>query len=260
MSNTNPVIVLKVGGALLQSASGMAELMSVVAKMMQQGQKVIFVHGGGCLVDEQLEANGKQSIKLEGLRVTPADQIPIVVGALAGTSNKILQAAAIKAGIVGVGMSLADGNVVNAKIKDEKLGLVGEVSPNNPSYLNYLLSQNWLPICSSIAISPTGDMLNVNADQAATALAKLVSGQLVLLSDVPGVLDAKGDLITQLNQQQIAELIEQGVIEKGMKVKVEAALEVAQWMGKAVQVASWKQPQQLIALTNGQSVGTQIQP
>ena len=127
MSNTNPVIVLKVGGALLQSESGMVELMSVVAEMMQQGQKVIFVHGGGCLVDEQLEANGKQTIKLEGLRVTPADQIPIVVGALAGTSNKILQAAAIKAGIVSVGMSLADGNIVNAKIKHEKLGLVGEV-------------------------------------------------------------------------------------------------------------------------------------
>ena len=260
MSDNKPVIVLKVGGALIQSTSGMAELMSVVAKIMFQGQKVIFVHGGGCLVDEQLAANGKETIKLDGLRVTPADQIPIVVGALAGTSNKLLQAAAIEAGIVTVGMSLADGNTMEASIKNENLGLVGEVTPKDSSYLNYLLSQGWLPICSSIAVSPQGDMLNVNADQAATALAKLVNGQLVLLSDVPGVLDGNGELIAQLNQQQISDLVQQGVIEKGMKVKVEAALEVAQWMGKPVQVASWKQPQQLIALTNGQSVGTQIQP
>ena len=103
-------------------------------------------------------------------------------------------------------------------------------------------------------------MLNVNADQAATALAKLVGGKLVLLSDVSGVLDGKGQLIHSLNGKQIADLVKQGVIEKGMKVKVEAALEVAQWMGQAVQVASWRDASQLIALAKGEAVGTQIQP
>jgi acetylglutamate kinase len=260
MSNNKSVLVLKVGGALLQCEMGMARLMTAAAEMIATGQKVLLVHGGGCLVDEQLTANGKETIKLDGLRVTPEDQIPIVVGALAGTSNKILQAAAARAGIVSVGMSLGDGNTVHAKIKDERLGLVGEVSPNDGTYLNFILNQGWLPICSSIAVSADGLMLNVNADQAATALAKLVNGSLVLLSDVSGVLDGKGQLIASLNKTEIETLVKQGVIEKGMKVKVEAALEVAQWMGKPVQVASWRDAEQLQKLVLGQSVGTQIQP
>lgn len=260
MSTNNSVLVLKVGGALLQCEMGMARLMDTAAVMLANGQQVLMVHGGGCLVDEQLAANGMETVKLEGLRVTPPEQMPIIAGALAGTSNKILQGAATKAGIVSVGMSLADGNTVSAKIKDERLGLVGEVTPNDGTYLKFILAQGWMPICSSIAMMDDGQMLNVNADQAATALAKLVGGKLVLLSDVSGVLDGKGQLIHSLNGKQIADLVKQGVIEKGMKVKVEAALEVAQWMGQAVQVASWRDASQLIALAKGEAVGTQIQP
>lgn len=260
MSINNSVLVLKVGGALLQCEMGMARLMDTAAVMLANGQQVLMVHGGGCLVDEQLAANGMETVKLEGLRVTPPEQMPIIAGALAGTSNKILQGAATKAGIVSVGMSLADGNTVSAKIKDERLGLVGEVTPNDGTYLKFILEQGWMPICSSIAMMDDGQMLNVNADQAATALAKLVGGKLVLLSDVSGVLDGKGQLIHSLNGKQIADLVKQGVIEKGMKVKVEAALEVARWMGQAVQVASWRDASQLIALAKGEAVGTQIQP
>jgi acetylglutamate kinase len=260
MTDKASVLVLKVGGALLQSEMGMARLMETVAQMLASGQRVLMVHGGGCLVDEQLTANGMETVKLDGLRVTPREQIPIVVGALAGTSNKILQGAAIAAGITCVGMSLADGHTLGARIKDERLGMVGEATPGDATYLEFILSRGWLPICSSIAISDEGQMLNVNADQAATALAKLVGGKLILLSDVSGVLDAKGRLIDSLDQQQIAELVRQGVIEKGMKVKVEAALEVAQWMGKPVQVASWRDAQQLAALAKGEAVGTQIKP
>lgn len=261
---TQPVnkapMVLKVGGALLQCEMGMARLMETAAKMIAQGQSLIMVHGGGCLVEEQLTANGMVTEKLDGLRVTPEAQMPVIVGALAGTSNKTLQAAAIKAGVTCVGMSLADANLVTAKIKDERLGLVGEVTPNDATYLKFVLSQGWMPIVSSIAASASGDLLNVNADQAATALAKLVTGDLVLLSDVSGVLDGKGQLIASLDQAQIHELTKQGVIEKGMKVKVEAALEVAQAMGQAVQIASWRDASQLIALSQGESIGTQIQP
>nr|WP_275975037.1 acetylglutamate kinase [Shewanella gaetbuli] len=258
--SANSVLVLKVGGALLQNEAATLKLMSAIKEMGATGQKIVLVHGGGCLVDEQLAANDKQVSKLDGLRVTPSDQIGIVVGALAGTSNKMLQAAATKAGMVAVGMSLGDGNTVNATIKDPRLGLVGEVTPNDASYLSFILDQGWLPICSSIAISAAGDMLNVNADQAATALAKLVNGTLVLLSDVSGVWDANKQVIKSLNKHEIETLVAQGVIEKGMKVKVEAALEVAQWMGKPVLVASWQDTEQLKTLAQGGSVGTQIQP
>ncbi|MGL5358156.1 MAG: acetylglutamate kinase [Shewanella sp.] len=260
MSANNSVLVLKVGGALLQCEMGMARLMAAAAVMLASGQQVVMVHGGGCVVDEQLAANGMATVKLDGLRVTPAEQMPIIAGALAGTSNKLLQGAATKAGIVSVGMSLADANTVSARLKDERLGMVGEVTPNDATYLKFILAQGWMPICSSVAMLEDGQLLNVNADQAATALAKLVGAKLVLLSDVSGVLDGKGKLIESLNSEQIAQLVKQGVIEKGMKVKVEAALEVAQWLGQAVQVASWRDASQLSALAKGEAVGTQIQP
>ncbi|MBZ4677548.1 acetylglutamate kinase [Shewanella chilikensis] len=260
MSTKDKVLVLKVGGALMQCEMGMARLMDTAAKMLAQGQKVVLVHGGGYLVDEQLKANGMDTVKLDGLRVTPPEQMPIIAGALAGMSNKILQAAAIKAGVASVGMSLADANLVDAVIKDERLGLVGDVSPKDGSYINFVLSQGWMPIVSSIAVSSEGQLLNVNADQAATVLAKLVQGKLVLLSDVSGVLDGKGQLIASLNRSEIDDLVKLGVIEKGMKVKVEAALEVAELMGQPVQVASWRDAAQLAALAQGEAVGTQIKP
>ncbi|MGI2856400.1 acetylglutamate kinase [Shewanella algae] len=260
MSTKDKVLVLKVGGALMQCEMGMARLMDTAAKMLAQGQKVVLVHGGGYLVDEQLKANGMDTVKLDGLRVTPPEQMPIIAGALAGMSNKILQAAAIKAGVASVGMSLADANLVDAVIKDERLGLVGEVSPKDGSYINFVLSQGWMPIVSSIAVSSEGQLLNVNADQAATVLAKLVQGKLVLLSDVSGVLDGKGQLIASLNRSEIDDLVKLGVIEKGMKVKVEAALEVAELIGQPVQVASWRDAAQLAALAQGEAVGTQIKP
>lgn len=260
MENSQKTLVIKVGGALLQCEMGMARLMDTVAKMIAEGKKLVLVHGGGCLVDEQLTANGMKTEKLDGLRVTPVEQVPVIVGALAGTSNKVLQAAAIKSGVTAIGMSLGDGGIVTAKVKDTRLGCVGEVSPKNADYLTFILSQGWLPIVSSIAIDESGQLLNVNADQAATVLAKLIDAQLVLLSDVSGVLDGKGQLIKSLNRAQIEELTHSGVIEKGMKVKVEAALDVAELMGQPVQVASWRNAEQLLGLANGQAIGTQVQP
>lgn len=254
------VLVLKVGGALLQCDMGMARLMDTISQLFEQGQPVVLVHGGGCLVDEQLKANGMETVKLDGLRVTPAEQMPVIAGALAGTSNKLLQGAAAKAGVVSMGMSLCDGGMVSAVIKDERLGMVGEVSPGSAKALEFILSQGWLAIISSIAMTADGELLNVNADQAASVLAKLLGGKLVLLSDVSGVLDGKGTLIPSLSRTQSEELVKLGVIEKGMKVKVEAALEVAEWLGEPVQVASWRDSEQLAALIKGEAVGTQIQP
>ncbi|MCH1920114.1 acetylglutamate kinase [Shewanella sp. A3A] len=260
MSTNETVLVLKVGGALMQSPEGLLGLMKTAADMVNAGRKVVLVHGGGYLVDEQLAANGMVSEKVDGLRVSPKEHMPIVVGALAGTSNKVLQGAATAAGATVVGLSLADGNLVDASIKDPRLGMVGQVAPKDGTYLKFILSQGWLPIVSSIAMTTDGELLNVNADDAATVLAKLVHGQLILLSDVPGVLDGNGELLSSLNRAQIAELVAQGVIAKGMKVKVEAALEVAEQMGQPVQVASWRDAAQLAALARGEHIGTQIQP
>lgn len=257
---TGTVLVIKVGGALLQCEMGMARLMETVYQMLRRGQAIVIVHGGGYMVEAQLQANQMQTQKIDGLRVTPTEQMPVVVGALAGMANKTLQAAAKKAGINSVGLSLADADMVTATFKNDHLGHVGQVSPLNSQFITLLLANRLMPIISSIAIDNDGNLLNVNADQAATAIAQLVAGQLILLSDVSGVLDGKGQLIEQLNQTQIAELVKQGVIDSGMKVKVEAALEVAQTLGEPVQVASWRDAKQLAELAKGLPVGTQIHP
>lgn len=111
-------------------------------------------------------------MKKNGLRVTPADQIDIIVGALAGSANKTLLSWAKKHGIDAVGLCLADGGSTSVTQLDEELGFVGKAQAGSPALLNTLLSSGYLPVVSSIGITDGGDLMNVNADQAATALAQ----------------------------------------------------------------------------------------
>ncbi|GLP95987.1 acetylglutamate kinase [Paraferrimonas sedimenticola] len=252
--------VIKVGGELLSHPEQTQELMQTIAALQAQGVWVVLVHGGGDLAEAQLSANGFVSQKHQGLRVTPAEQMPVVAGALAGTANKILQAAAIKAGLNSLSVSLADANLVTAKIKDPALGLVGEVSPNDASLCNWAKAQGQLLIVSSIAANTQGQLLNVNADQAAAAIAELTQGQLLLLSNVAGVLDGAGELIETLSPTQAQTLIQQAVIRDGMQVKVQAAQALAKQLQQAVVVGSWSQPQQLLNWHSGQAFGTQVLP
>lgn len=259
-SATTTPLVLKVGGALLESDNGLSRLMATVADLLRAGRPLVMVHGGGCLVEQQLSCNGMVTEKRDGLRITPPEQMPIIAGALAGSANKQLQSAAVAAGITSVGLCLGDAAMVVAEIKDPALGAVGQVTGQDPALLMFLLSKGWLPLISSIALDSKGQLLNVNADQAAAAIAKLLGGELILLSDVSGVLDGKGQLIGQLDQQGISDLINLGIVAEGMKVKVAAALEVAQWLGAPVQVASWRDAGQMQALRQGARIGTQILP
>lgn len=252
-------LVLKVGGALLESAAAQAELFRVIAEISATGIAVVLVHGGGCLVEEWLEQAGMSSEKLDGLRVTPSSQIELVTGALAGAANKKLVARAKANTLNAVGLSLADGDMVSASQLDAKLGQVGRCQPLENTLLTTLMAKNYVPIISSIAADNNGELLNVNADQAAQVIAQLLQAKLILLSDVPGVLDANKQLIPTLNQQQAAALVEQGVIVGGMKVKVDAAFATAQQLNDSIVIASWKTPQQLLALVNGNACGTTIE-
>lgn len=255
---TKPMVV-KVGGALLEEKQHALHFFSVL-KRIQETQPVIVIHGGGNSVANLLNALGFQSEKIDGLRVTPKEQLPYVVGALAGTVNKTLCSWALQSGLTPVGLSLLDGAMCQSELLNEHLGFVGKAVPNQPELLNHLLHMNQLPIISSIGASATGDLLNINADDAAAAIAALVQGQLVLLSDVPCVLDAKKAPIHSLNKSQIHQLIQDNVIEGGMAVKVNAALNTANTLQAEVCIASWKTPEQLIALSEGKTCGTHIVP
>ena len=255
---TNPLII-KLGGVLLDSEEALARLFDALVTYRESHQRpLLIVHGGGCLVDELMKKLALPVQKKNGLRVTPADQIDIITGALAGTANKTLLAWAKKYAINAVGLCLGDGNSVNVAQLDESLGHVGNATPGSPVLINTLLAANFLPVVSSIGITDAGELMNVNADQAATALAATLGADLILLSDVSGILDGKGQRIEEMTAAKAEQLIAQGIITDGMIVKVNAALDAARTLGRPVDIASWRNAEQLPTLFNGVSIGTRI--
>ena len=249
-------IVIKVGGALLDDAPAMARLFLSV-KEVQAERPVVIVHGGGPLVETLMASLGLKSSKIDGLRVTPDEHMPYICGALAGSANKQLCAAAIASGLTPVGLSLLDGNMVVCEPLADKYGAVGVPSTSNAAFLKNVLAQHTLPIISSIGSSPQGRLLNVNADQAATVIAELLDAELLLLSNVDGVLDANKMLLRELNAQSIAHYASEGVITDGMKVKVDAALASEDTLKRPVYIANWIAD---IADILNQNTGTQILP
>ncbi|MRT05259.1 acetylglutamate kinase [Ewingella americana] len=254
----NP-LVIKLGGVLLDNEEALERLFMALVTYRQQYQRpLVIVHGGGYLVDELMKKLNLPVVKKAGLRVTPADQIDIITGALAGSANKTLLAWAVKNDINAVGLSLADGGSVVVTQLSEDLGNVGKAEVGSPALINTLTGAGYLPIISSIGITATGELMNVNADQAATALAATLGADLILLSDVSGILDGKGQRIPEMTTQKAEQLIEQGIITDGMIVKVHAALDAARSLGRPVDIASWRHAEQLPALFNGTAIGTRI--
>jgi len=251
-------LLIKLGGAVLENDQALANLFSALTEYLRKQQRpLLLVHGGGVIVEDLLNKMNIVSKKKEGLRITPFDQIPYVVGALAGTSNKLLMAKALQAGLSAVGLSLADGFSCKVTQLDPELGAVGVCTANNPSLLNGLLAAGHLPVISSIGIGEDGRLYNVNADQAAIAICELVGAELVFLSDVDGVWDAQKQVIPELNGQLADTLIRDNVIQDGMAVKVKAALQAANQLGY-VMLASWKNPENLVSLLAGKAVGTKV--
>ena len=205
--------------------------------------------------------------------MTPPDQIDAVVEILAGRMNRSLvgkiDASLKRTGNTqrAVGLSIGDGGLTTARpvvCADINFGCVGEVTGGDPELVNTLLESCFLPVISPIASNDLGGVcgaLNVNADDAASAVAGIIGAQsLVLLSDVPGVLDADGQLIPELDALSIERLITAGVISGGMIPKVRAALDTATKTGVATRIASWKDPAALLALATGDDCGTLVAP
>ncbi|GGW52116.1 acetylglutamate kinase [Alishewanella tabrizica] len=249
-------VVLKMGGRLLQDRQALDALLAVCATIKQQ-RPVILVHGGGDQVDSWLAKFGFTTEKIDGQRVSPAEQMPVITGALDGAVNAEMVSRAMLQGLNPVGLNLSAGNACQFQVNTQ-LGAVGIAKPADAKLLELLLQQGFTPVFSSIGIGQEGQLLNVNADLAAAAICQLVKGQLVLLTDVPGILDGNMQLIPALNSQHAATLVAQGVIKGGMKVKLDAALETAAALQSNIVVAGWQNPNDLINLMQDKPVGTCI--
>ncbi|MDP7593289.1 MAG: acetylglutamate kinase [Litorilituus sp.] len=255
----NKPLVIKIGGAILEQEEALKALLTEITKL-KLNAKIVLVHGGGCVVDEMLYHAGFTTVKKHGLRVTPKEQVALISGALAGTVNKSIVAQASSMQLTAVGLSLADGDMITCTKSKLELGEVGVPSPKSSQLLDALLNGQFLPVISSIGALDNGDLVNVNADDAAVAICQLLNAKLLLLTDVNGVKGSDGNYLESLNSEQANNLIEQGVIAGGMTAKVNAALQAANQLRRSIVVASWQSPEQITQLLSGVGVGTQIQP
>ncbi len=254
-------VVVKLSGAAVEDAKVIAALMQAVAELHGQ-QPVVLVHGGGKQVDQHLQQWQLPIVKKEGLRVSPPEHMPIISAVLAGQVNKALVAAAKQAGLNAVGLSLADGDIAICQPHpDVALGAVGTVKPGNATVLKDLLTTGALIIVSSIAVDASGQLRNINADDAAVCVASALNAEhLLLLSDVAGVRLANGSYAPSLNGAEIQQLIQDGTISGGMIAKVRAALDAAAALLKPVTIASFLQPGELRRLRSDAAFGTTVRP
>lgn len=221
------ILVVKIGGSTLGARD--TALQDIVA-LERSGLRPVVVHGGGALISDWLKAHDVPARFERGLRVTDARTLDVVVAVLAGLVNKRLVAALTAAGGRAVGMSGADGGLLKARLLEEKLGYVGEVAEVDTRPLLDLLDDGFVPVVAPIAIewrgeAPTEQLLNINADAAAGAVAKALSARwLVFLTDVPGIRGEDGATVASLSLTQARSLTDAGFIQGGMIPKVEACL------------------------------------
>ncbi len=241
--------VIKLGGSLLEQPEALSALFQ---SLKQSDDEVVLVHGGGGLVQQWLTTAGLHSEKQDGLRVSPEQHMPYIVGGLAGAANKTVMKQAIATGIRPIGLTLYEAGVLCAQ-QSEGLGQVGvcQTPEATPGLLADLLMYGYLPIISSIGFGENGDWFNVNADDSAVAVAAAYNADLLLITDVEAVLDGSGTPLNYLNSESIQELTQAGVIKDGMEVKVRGALSAAKRLRRCVRIGSWN-------VMNNPFSGTQI--
>ncbi|CAL4042103.1 acetylglutamate kinase [Buchnera aphidicola] len=255
------ILVIKLGGVLLDNRNSMIRLFKALVdyRSIDNHRHLVIIHGAGSLIDRLMNQLSLTIKKKNGVQITSSETIDLIVGASAGTANKILLAWSKKFNIHAVGLCLADGNSIEVKpVNQMDLECIGVPMPGSAIFLKKLLSDNILPIISSIGITEKGKLMNVNADLAATALAVMLKADLIFLSDISSILDGKGKRIKVITPSIANVLIKKDIITDGMVVKVNAAIEAARLLGHSVDIASWQDSERLISLFNGISIGTRV--
>ncbi len=217
--------VYKIGGNELSDPAFLAGLAVVVAAA---DEPIAIVHGGGKAIADLQARLGLETVKVDGLRVTDADSLAAAQMVLSGQANKLIVTALLAAGVDAVGLSGVDGGLLRCQKKRHPtadLGFVGEIVQVRAELVEMLMGRGITAVISPISLGLDGQVYNVNADEAASAVAlALGADTLHFISNVPGVI-YKGDVMVELTPSQTEEFIARGVIRDGMVPKVRAALE-----------------------------------
>ncbi|MFN4058442.1 MAG: acetylglutamate kinase [Roseinatronobacter sp.] len=237
------IVVIKFGGHAMGDADEMASFARDIVLMRQVGVNPVIVHGGGPMINDLLKRLDIKSDFVRGKRVTDAATMEVVEMVLAGSVNKrIVQAIQLEGGKA-VGLSGKDGGLVTCEPDDPELGLVGRPVAVNPDLLHHLFKGGFIPVIAPLGMGAAGETYNMNGDTAAGAIAAaLKADRLLLLTDVSGVKDANGDVVTQLTPAHVRDLTENGVIAGGMIPKTETALAAIDGGVRAVVILDGRAP------------------
>ena len=232
------VFVIKYGGAAQTDEGLKNDFARDIVLLQLVGIKVVIVHGGGKKINSLLDKLNIESHFEDGLRVTNKDTMEVVEMALSGLINKEITSLLVAHGARAVGISGKDDGLLRASAFNlEKYGFVGKIDAVNEAVINALLKEDIIPVIAPIALGANTTSYNINADLAASAIAaKLRASKARFLSDIKGVLDKNGELISKLDEAKIAELKNNGTISGGMIPKLEASLECIKAGAKAVHI------------------------
>ena len=222
-------IVIKYGGHAMTDAALRASFAADIVLLKHIGVRPVIVHGGGPQIAERLERMGRQSQFVDGRRVTDDETMEVVETVLGDKINREIVLLVERAGGKAVGYSGSDGGLLRVRkklIDGQDLGRVGEVVSVDPEVLRTAMEAGFIPVIAPIGVDDRGLSHNVNADEAAGAIAaELLAEKLMLLTDVEGVLDTKNQLISVLSIDECRRLIVDGTIKGGMIPKMECCIQ-----------------------------------
>ena len=225
---TGKIVVVKYGGNAMVNEQLKQQVMEDIVLLWLIGVKVVLVHGGGPEISELMSRLGKKPEFVDGLRVTDRETVDIVQMVLAGKVNKTLVNLLEMKGGKAIGLSGMDGRLIEAKMKDERLGFVGEVTKIHIHPVTDLLDKGYIPVVSTVGCDREGNAYNINGDTAAAHIAgALAAERLILMTDIAGILRDKDDpatLIPEITLTQAKQLYESGVISGGMVPKVDCCV------------------------------------
>ncbi len=255
------VVVVKFGGNAMGDDAAMAEFARDIVLMRQVGVNPVVVHGGGPMINEMLDKLGIKSHFVRGKRVTDKATVQVVEMILSGLVNKRIVQAIMDAGGRAVGISGKDDDLMVCEADDPELGYVGRPIEMNVQVLRDLYAAGIIPVVAPVATGMAdNETFNVNGDTAAGAIAgALQADRLLLLTDVAGVKNAAGEVMTQISPEEARQMIADGVIAGGMIPKTETALAALEEGVRAVTILDGRTPNAcLLELFTDVGAGSQL--
>ena len=257
------IVVVKYGGNAMVNEEIKQHVMEDMVLLHLVGVKVVLVHGGGPEINDLMNKLGKKAEFVNGLRVTDKETVDIVQMVLAGKVNKTLVKLIEKHGGKAMGISGMDGSLIEAKIKNQQLGYVGDITNINIQPVFDLLEKGYIPVISTLGCDKDGNTYNINGDTAAARIAGALNAErLIMMTDIAGVLKDKDDpttLIPKITVKEASKLFDEGVISGGMIPKVDCCIDAINHGVKKVIIMDGRVPHSILMeiLTN-EGAGTMV--